>query len=351
MNFKTPFDTISLLSSILKSSVHSIALVCLALALTGCLGTRFLKPGEKVFRKQEIKGNENVRTDELEALHQTKPNRRFLIIFSPYVSLYQMGLKRYDTEEVQAKHATAEREFDSRIKENSNRPKKAERLRKKKGKKLAKLDKTLNEGNLLMRWGEPLSLYDRTTSELTMDQMKFYLNSKGYFRAQVDYQEEQLKKMVKLTYQITESEPHRIDTIFFTSTDNNIRDLMTANQDQTEIEPEENYDQAKLEAERDRIYNLLKNNGYYDFNRQYITLNVDTAWGPNRVAVEAYIAQPGPDHNHRIFTIDSVIFTIDANLANMTFSRDFAHYQGITYQYYKDRYKRQVLDQRVFIYP
>jgi outer membrane protein assembly factor BamA len=98
---------------------------------------------------------------------------------------------------------------------------------------------------------------------------------------------------------------------------------------------------------------ILKNNGYFDFSKQYITFDVDSSLGNHRISIGTRITNPDDGSSHKVFRVDSVVFTTDANLqiSNLRMKRDADVYNNITYRNYIKSYSYKVLDRRLFIYP
>jgi len=318
--------------------------------LSGCLGSKYLKDDEKLLYKQKIKTSQKVNKEELAQLYIQRPNRQFPIIpFSPYVWFYYHGLKRYDTEKYQRKKAEIRAKYDAKIAE-AEKDKKKLKLERKKRKKIAKQDKNIQEGNVWMRWGEPITVYDSAKTEQTIDRFELYLSSKGFFNSEVNSQIKTLGNKVSITYNIETGQPYILDTIFYQTSDSAIYDLLIENKPESELEVGDNYDQSKITAERERIDLLLKDNGYFDFSRQYINFDVDTSYiGNQKVAIRTTIKNPN-DGAHRVFHVDSINFVTDANVTGLPDSiRQTEGYDGITYRYFDKQYNKKVLSRRVFI--
>ncbi|MCK5278545.1 MAG: BamA/TamA family outer membrane protein, partial [Cyclobacteriaceae bacterium] len=122
------------------------------------------------------------------------------------------------------------------------------------------------------------------------------------------------------------------------------------NQSESKILIGQNYDQNHLVTERERIEKLLRNNGYFDFSRQYIEFNVLTDIQPYEVEINMIINDPSKRGFHKQFSIDSVIFVTDAGVEARRDARSFFNYNGITYQYYNKKFSKKILDQRVFLH-
>ena len=106
------------------------------------------------------------------------------------------------------------------------------------------------------------------------------------------------------------------------------------------------FDVNRLDAERQRITDNLLRNGYYKFNKEYISYTADTVRNTYQVDVTMHLA-PFRQHNddspqnHRQYYINKVNFITDYNvlessaLSNIEIN-DSVHYKGFPI-YYKDK--------------
>lgn len=330
---------------------HFILIYC-SIFLSGCLGSRYLKDEEHLLYKNKISGNKNVSTEALQNLIQQKPNRRIpLIPFSPYVYVYHFGVNHYDQEKLLEEKEEINLKYDQKIKKEEDNETRIAHLIRKRNRKVARLDKALEEGNIWMRWGEKLAVYDSSFSERSADQMRLYLNSKGYFNAATDYTTKKSGKYITNTFHINEGKAHTIDTIFYSISDSAIYKLIKKNEHSSLLEINKNYDADKFSDERDRLDNLFKNNGYYDFTKQYIEFNIDTTLSNQGTAVEMVIHDPPKREYHKSFLVDSVIFTTDASTSGLKSNKRIDVYNNVTYQSFNKRYSKRILDRRLFIHP
>ncbi len=321
--------------------------------MTGCLGTRYLEENEYLLYSQKIKGNKITSKERLEEFYRQKPNKRIPIInFAPYVYFYQWGQHAYDLDKLQEKKERTREKFNREIEKfEDKKPGKVNKLEKKKTRKLDKIDRTITEGNFLMRLGEPLTVFDSTMTGATLAQIVTYLNTKGFFNASADLNIKKEEKLVFVTYRIRENQYHVIDSIIFNIKNTRIDSLIRASQEESYLKTGERYDQENLVNERNRIESLLQNNGYYTFSRQYIQYSVDTTIGNHKVVIKMDILQPSRHISHKVFEIDSVIFTTDVGSRTTNFKRFYETFNGITYKYIDNKYSIKMLDRRVFVYP
>lgn len=333
--------------------LRSPLILLLSLLLSSCLGTKYLKEDQKLLYKQKINAPKPIDTEELSEFYQQQPNRRFpLIPFSPYVWFYYHGVKRYSTEKYNGKKDNIREHYRKKISVlDSSKAKKIRRLTRKRDKKIARQDKNIEEGNVWMRWGEPVTVYNSASTAENIEKFNLYLSSKGYFKARVDTTIKRLKKRVITSYQITPNRPYIIDTLFTQTQDSTILGLLEANAEASFLKKGNNYDQSIITKERNRIDELLKDNGYFDFSKQYITFDVDTAFnGSSNVGIQTRISDPISRGYHKIFRIDSINFVTDANLKVLPDSlRLSEEFDGVNYRYFQQLYNKKVLGRRVFI--
>ena len=338
-----------------KTPIHLFYLLVLVFFSSGCLGTRFLDKGEYVLYKQEIKGNHGIRKRDLKSFYQQRPNLRIpLVEITPYVYTYEFGERMYDKEKqeqklenIKVKHAQKIAEVEAETKNKKGRLK---RLKRRRSKRVSKQQKTLSEGNLLMRIGNPLVTYDSSISTKVASQMNSYLKSKSYFNAEVDFSVGKNLKMATVTYQVKQGNPYKLQKISHRTTDANLNQLIKQSEKESFLVVGENYDEGKLKLERERIDKLFRNNGYYDFNKQYINYLVDTTVGNNRIVLAMVINNPAARGHHKLFKVGSVTFIENADKTEAEKNKGVA-YKGVTYHFSSKKYSKKILSRRIFIQP
>ncbi|MEJ1240162.1 BamA/TamA family outer membrane protein [Chryseolinea sp. T2] len=321
--------------------------------LSGCLGTRHLKDGEKLLYSQAIDAPRHINEDEMRGLYTQHANRRILgLPLAPLVSIYYMGYRKYDQEKFIRKREAFEKKYDQKIAEATSQ-KKIDRYLFRKQKKVTKMNSFIENGNLFMQWGEPLSIYDSAQVRLTRERFQSYLFSKGYFKNQVVDRTFDKSRFVRVRYVVTPGKAYFIDSLFYDVEDTAIFRIINNNVDKSYLKKGARYDQDNFTKERERIDLLLKDHGYFDFSRQYIDYTMDTTFrSPDRrVAVIISIRDPAKRGYHKKFQIDTVTFTTDVGKTIPGVARHSRTYRDVHYKYYDDNFKLKILNQRVFIRP
>lgn len=326
----------------------------LSILFSGCLGTRYLKPGEKLLYRQSVDTPKGFRKEGLKDLYIQKTNRRLLgLPINSLVWMYYTGEKRYDPEKFVAKKEKVQTKFNQKIASTTNEKKKAS-LQYRKQNKLDALDVKIQNGNLWMQWGEKAAVYDSVNITLTAEKLTDYLFTKGYFNAHTTIEKSERKKLVTVAYHINPKAPYLYDSISFNIEDGNIKKIINTHHDEGLINKGDQFNQKTLNDERERIDNLLKDNGYFAFGRDYVEYDIDTTYGGfHKIALRLNINNPTRLAAHRQFRIDSIIFITDANTTipgTERTKRQIVPYRDITYQYYRNEYSKRILSQRIYIH-
>jgi hypothetical protein len=183
--------------------------------LSGCIGTQYLKENEKLLYRQSIEAPKIVNEEEMRNLYTQRPNRKLLSLpISPLVSVYYYGYKRYDQEKYIKKKEAIERKYDDKIAAQTSQ-KKINKYLFKKQKKVDKVNSFIENGNLMMQWGEPLSVFDSSQVTLTRERFQDYLFSKGYFQNTVTSDVIAHTKLVRVKYTVHPGKAYFIDSIFY----------------------------------------------------------------------------------------------------------------------------------------
>jgi len=127
--------------------------------------------------------------------------------------------------------------------------------------------------------GEAPVLIDSNKMAISATRLSDYYFSEGFFDNTVSYTvvpKKLLKKRATVTYNVKLGSYHTINTLVYHSPSRVIEELLATSSDQQKIKVGQRLDFEKIEAERARINDLLKNTGFYYFNSSFIDFQVDT---------------------------------------------------------------------------
>ena len=215
----------------------------------------------------------------------------------------------------------------------------------------------------IRRVGAPPVIYDSTLTMASESQLQRALTNKGYLKNTVtsEVQLNPKKKKARVDYNITLNQPYRIRSISYDIKNDSLRELILGDTTDFPIKSSSLLDHNKLDAERELIVQRLRNNGYYAFNKNYITFMADTAAGSHDVDLTLTLSDKTQDlphlphiDTHRQFYVRDVIFVTSYDAVNMQNGvyGERESYNGITVLYGDDRYiKKEILDENCFIRP
>ncbi|SHJ53083.1 Outer membrane protein assembly factor BamA [Hymenobacter daecheongensis DSM 21074] len=336
----------------------------LLLLLVGCSPLRLLGPKQKLLSRVRLVGVEQADAERIAALYQQKPNTSFPL---PKLAIYQLGRTVYNKERLQTKLARIQKEFDERLQAARPDSVKVGKLLVRREKRTSRLQRTIDKGNAIMRIGEPPVIYDSALTRRTVEQIGIFLKSKGFFRSKVTATDTVAdrrfslgrllggpdtvhNRRVTVTYRITENQPFKYSQLDFDIPDSAIARRVVASQPASLLHVGDQYDEEVIGNERARLETLLKNQGYFDFRQQYVTLEADTSFAPATVRLRTLIADPA-GRRHYQYTIRRVRFIADAGLTRFGQTRDTLVQDSVYYLAYKHQISPKTLDRKLTVRP
>ena len=323
---------------------------------SACLGTRYLQEGEQLLISQKVENKpDEISNSQLSSLFMQQRNRRLITILpiAHYTLIYQSGKKAFKPEKFTGKYESKTLQFDEKIAE-ANEPRKIEKLKNRKQKQLDKIQVKIDEGNMRMRIGEPLSIYDSSNIALTVERIQNYLIINGFFtaKAEAEIQSTKNNKHQQVVYKLDAGKAYLIDTIIYRSSDSTVIAHLESNSAESKLIIGERFIQDNFSAERERLDLLFKDRGFFDFSRQYIEFDIDTTWKEKKVAVRINVLNPVRRDDHKVFKIDEVNFITDAGIIRAgNEQRQKTTFRKINFSYHEDIYNKKMLSRRVFITP
>lgn len=218
------------------------------------------------------------------------------------------------------------------------------------------------------RWirklGEPPVIYDSTLTKTGREQLLKAMVNKGFLDAEVltDTIRDDNKRKLKVLYTLIPGEPHLINNINYVFEDTVLRKLVMRDSSRFSVKKGDLLDRSLLEKQREQITQILRNNGYFEFAKEYITFNADTTEGSRLVDLTMTVNptvknnQRRENTEHEKFRIGKIFFVTnfdpvtDESLRSIS-AKDTVHFKDIIIYYGDKRYlKPQVLYENCFIH-
>ncbi|MDF3076534.1 MAG: BamA/TamA family outer membrane protein [Sphingobacteriaceae bacterium] len=159
--------------------------------------------------------------------------------------------------------------------------------------------------------GEAPNILDSTLVEISRVQIQKYLQTKGFFKAEVESDIKVENKKAYITFTADRGPMFRLRNITFDIPDSAVKDLYLSNRESfTHLHPKARYDADSILAEVNNINNLMKRNGYYDFIAQFTHVWADTNLNSSQADLRLQIFNPPGKSYHQAYTLDSTFITI-----------------------------------------
>ncbi len=154
--------------------------------------------------------------------------------------------------------------------------------------------------------GEPPHILDSVLVDFSTQQINRYLVSKGYFNARVSNDIVMKGKRAHVYFHAVPGEPFTLRNVSAEIPDSSLAQLYAKRKaDFSKIRPGMRYDEDSLVMEREYIYVLARQAGYFDYLRQYMRVDVDTALHNNLADLKILVDNPEGRSAHTRFEIDS----------------------------------------------
>jgi len=244
-NFLTSYRAELYFMRVLKF-IKSLLILCLVFVWS-CNSTKYIPDGEYMLKKVEIQNTpKDISKDELKDYIRQHPNSTILGFFKLRLGLYNLSGR--DT------------------------------------------SKWWNRG--FKRIGEEPVVYDELLRAKTNQQLQLFLNTKGYFNSNVeDFVHYSRRKKAKISFKINHGKRYEINEIHYRIPDDSIRTIVFQDTIKSLIKTGKAFDADLHDRERERITKLVRDQGYYDFVKEYIYFRADSSLNSYQVNDTLIIAK------------------------------------------------------------
>lgn len=295
---------------------NGITLILSALVLLSCSATKFVPDGEQLLSRVSIVSqHDRTLADKAQGYIRQRPNSKWFSVAKVPLGIYS----------------------------------------------LSGSDSTKWGNKVLRRIGEKPVIFSESLAELTRYNIEQMLRNDGYLHATVDFEKRPSgTKRVDAVYYLHERERYIVSSIQTVTEDERLAAILRADSAASFMRVGMPFSVDILEAERRRVTAMLKDKGYYRFQKDYITFEADTAHHSTNVGVKMNIAlYRDPDTRayipHKQYGIRSVNFVSGAGLRFN--SQELASCDSMQWGRYNILYKDEmpirpkVMAKNVFIEP
>ena len=228
-------------------------LICIAICFSNCATNKHLEKKQYLLTKNSIKvDDQDVKHKELFALIKQKPNKKILGFIPLYLNIY-----------------------------NLSSPK--------------------NKNHYFKKIGEAPVILNQRLAKKSASQIELFYKNKGFFDVRTSTDIHKKKHKAEVIYKVNPGEAYQISRVTVNS--NNASPLNSTIQElleDTQLKEGETYQFKVLEKERSRIASKLQDQGYYQFNKEFIHFIADTNQKAKEVHLELVIKPIEKNENNTL---------------------------------------------------
>lgn len=202
--------------------------------------------------------------------------------------------------------------------------------------------------------GNPPPILDSTLVEISRNQIEKYLMSKGYFNAKVQAEIKVKKQHAEVLFKADTGKVFTINKVAYEIPDDKIKTLYLSDKAAfSHLKEGKRYDDDSLAYERDQIYQLMKQNGYFDFSRPYVKFSVDSNLNANKANVTLIIDNPVDKPKHLQYYLGETNIIIAPNSDGFPDSLKMNEriYKNVRFTDLSHRFRRNPITRYNFLVP
>lgn len=140
------------------------------------------------------------------------------------------------------------------------------------------------------------------------------LNEYGYFNGATAYElvpDKKDPRKAKIAYQVTMNPPYTIDSVYYVRMRNRVDSLLPRMSSERLLRKGDNFNVVRLQVERERIADMLRDHGYYYFRPEYMVYQADTTITPGKVSLRVVPKEGMPRNALRPWKLGKVDFYLN----------------------------------------
>jgi outer membrane protein insertion porin family len=156
------------------------------------------------------------------------------------------------------------------------------------------------------KFAEPPEIYDSAETKRTAKNFENQMHKRGYLNATCSYKMDSIgQAKAAVQYTLNLGRLYNIDSVYYTSRDSAVLEILNFTKDKTLLLPGEPLDNRTFDAEKLRITSEMKNRGYAYFLPDFVEFAGDSTGANTVVTVE--VTPPGDSATrHKTYTLGKI---------------------------------------------
>ncbi|MBW8686103.1 translocation and assembly module lipoprotein TamL [Chitinophaga rhizophila] len=203
------------------------------------------------------------------------------------------------------------------------------------------------------KWGEPPVLLSSAKPDYTANVLEQYLVDNGFFQATVTSEiKNSGKKKASINYNVTPNTRYRIKSVTYETDSSDLGKAVAAAKEGSSLKLRRPYRLDSVVAERNRVHNILKEQGYYYFTPDHLLVEVDSTNG-GMVDLYLKVKDETPAAARHPYRMKNITLYPNYSLDNDSASRRGkpVQYNHIRIVDSTEKFRPSVFDRSVFLKP
>lgn len=182
----------------------------------------------------------------------------------------------------------------------------------------------------LKKAGEPPVLMSSVKPGTTSTFIDAKLFNIGIFKSLTEFKVVKKKRTAKVFYISHSHKPFIVKELIYSISDDSLSKIILVEKEKSLIKPGEDYNLDLLKSERIRIDAVLKNNGYFYFNPDYLLFKADTSEANHDISFKLTFKDSVPKHALTVYRINNIYIDQEYSLNDETarITKDTIRYQN-----------------------
>src|SRR5574344_144457 len=270
-----------------------------AMTMVACFGTKYVPEGAFLLDKVAVQADNNdTKSTDLSTYIRQKPNNRWFSVIKTQLYIYNLSGR----------------------------------------------DSTKWYNRMLRRIGDAPVVYSEYDTQRSQEELKKAVQNMGYMGAEVYTDKKIKKKKIEVTYRVASGKPYIVRSVKLDVKDKKIAEYLQNDSANSLLRPGMLLNVNKLDNERQRITSFLQQNGYYRFNKDFISYSADTVRSTYLVDLTLHLLQfkaytDNEPSDHKQYKIGKVSFITDYDVLQSSALSSIEINDSIHYKNYPIYYK------------
>ena len=270
-----------------------------AITMVACSGTKYVPEGAYLLDKVAVQADNNdTKSTDLSTYIRQKPNNRWFSVIKTQLYIYNLSGR----------------------------------------------DSTKWYNRMLRRIGDAPVVYSEYDTQRSQEELKKAVQNMGYMGAEVYTDKKIKKKKIEVTYRVASGKPYIVRSVKLDVKDKKIAEYLQNDSANSLLRPGMLLNVNKLDNERQRITSFLQQNGYYRFNKDFISYSADTVRSTYLVDLTLHLLQfkaytDNEPSDHKQYKIGKVSFITDYDVLQSSALSSIEINDSIHYKNYPIYYK------------